>query len=183
MKYSDSEIIERIREGDLKLFEDIFRAYYKQLCIFANRYLNSIDSAEEVVQDIFYQVWKKRNELTIKSSLKSYLFTSVKNNCLQQIRVHKLDLKYENYYKMHYSNESRDPAEELRAKELSETISKALNTLPVKCRQVFEMSRYDGLKYHEIAEKLSISVKTVEANMGKALKHFRLHLKEYAEAF
>jgi len=183
MNYSDTEIIERIRKGDLKLFEDMFRAYYKQLCIFAHKYLNSMDSAEEVVQDIFYQIWKKRNELNIKSSLKSYLYTSVKNNCLQQIRVHKLDLKYENYYKTHYSDESRDPAEELRAKELNETINKALNTLPVKCRQVFEMSRYDGLKYHEIADKLSISVKTVEANMGKALKHFRIYLKEYAEAF
>ena len=182
MHYSDSEVIEGIKNDNLKIFEYIFRLYYKQLCDFANKYLQSMDSSEEVVQDIFYQIWKKRQELNIKSSLKSYLYTSVKNNCLQQIRVHNLDLKYENYYISHYNNESIDPADELKAKELNETIQKALNSLPEKCRQIFEMSRYDGLKYHEIAKQLSISIKTVEANMGKALKHFRVCLKDYAEA-
>ena len=182
MNYSDSEVIEGIKRGNLKIFEQLFRAYYKQLCDFANKYLQSTDSAEEVVQDIFYTIWKKRTEINIRTSLKSYLYTSVKNNCLQQIRVHNLDLKYESYYKAHYSDESIDPASELRAKELNERITKALNTLPEKCRQIFEMSRNDGLKYHEIANKLSISIKTVEANMGKALKHFRVYLKDYAEA-
>ncbi|MGE0090069.1 MAG: RNA polymerase sigma-70 factor [Bacteroidales bacterium] len=182
MNYSDTEVIEAIKNGNLKIFEQLFRLYYKQLCSFANKYLQSYDSAEEVVQDIFYQIWKKRNEINIKTSLKSYLFTSVKNNCLQQLRVHNLDLKYENYYKSHYNEESIDPSEELRAKELDTIISKALSSLPEKCRQIFEMSRNDGLKYHEIAAKLSISIKTVEANMGKALKHFRVYLKDYAEA-
>jgi len=182
MNYSDTEILEGIKKGNLKIFEQLFRDYYKQLCNFANKYLQSYDSAEEVVQDIFYQIWKKRNEITIKSSLKSYLYTSVKNNCFQQIRVHNLDLKYETYYKTHYNDEGFDPADELKAKELNEIISNALNTLPEKCRQIFEMSRYEGLKYHEIANKLSISIKTVEANMGKALKHFRIYLKDYAEA-
>ncbi|OFX89228.1 MAG: hypothetical protein A2W99_02200 [Bacteroidetes bacterium GWF2_33_16] len=182
MSYSDSEVIDGIKIGNLKIFEQLFRDYYKQLCDFANRYLQSMDSAEEVVQDIFYNIWKKRNEINIKSSLKSYLYTSVKNNCLQQIRVHNLDLKYENYYKSHYNDESINPADELKAKELNERITQALNSLPEKCRQIFEMSRYDGLKYHEIANKLSISIKTVEANMGKALKHFRIYLKDYAEA-
>jgi len=183
MNYSDSEIIESIRKGNINVFEQLFREHYKQLCAFANKYVQSTDTAEEVVQDIFYQIWKKRNEINIKSSLKSYLYTSVKNNCLQQIRVHNLDIKYENYYKSHYADESIDPADELRAKELNEIITKALNTLPEKCRQIFEMSRNEGLKYHEIANQLSISIKTVEANMGKALKHFRVYLKEYAEAF
>jgi RNA polymerase sigma-70 factor (ECF subfamily) len=96
--------------------------------------------------------------------------------------VHNLDIKYENYYKSHYADESIDPADELRAKELNEIITKALNSLPEKCRQIFEMSRNEGLKYHEIADQLSISIKTVEANMGKALKHFRIYLKDYAEA-
>jgi len=182
MNYSDIEIIEGVKKGNLKIFEQLFRDHYKQLCDFANKYLQSYDSAEEVVQDIFYQIWKKRNEIIIKSSLKSYLYTSVKNNCLQQIRVHNLDLKYESYYKSHYNDESIDPVDELKAKELNEIITTALNTLPEKCRQIFEMSRYEGLKYHEIANKLSISIKTVEANMGKALKHFRIYLKDYAEA-
>lgn len=182
MNYTDSEVIDGIKKGNLKVFEKFFRDYYKMLCDFANKYLKDSDLSEEVVQDIFYQIWKKRNEINIKSSLKSYLFTSVKNNCLQHIRVHNLDLKYENYYKTHYSDESIDPSDELRAKELNEIILKALNSLPEKCRQIFEMSRNEGLKYHEIADHLSISIKTVEANMGKALKHFRIYLKDYAEA-
>jgi len=93
-----------------------------------------------------------------------------------------LDIKYENYYKSHYNNESIDPVDEINAKELSNVIDKALSTLPERCRIIFKMSRDEGFKYHEIAEKLSISIKTVEANMGKALKHFRIYLKDYAEA-
>lgn len=120
--------------------------------------------------------------LTRATSLKSYLYTAVRNNCLQEIRTRNLDIKYENYYKSHYSNDSISPADELNAKELSKVINIALNSLPERCREIFKMSRYEGLKYHEIADKLSISVKTVEANMGKALKQFRLYLKDFAEA-
>ncbi len=182
MECSDNDVIRKISKGDIQLFEVLFKKYYKMLCEFGMKYLKDIDDVEEVVQDVFYQIWKNRHQLKINTSIKSYLFTAVKNNCLQKIRVQKLDIKYEKYYKTHYVNESISPADEMNAKELNAVINKALNTLPEKSRIIFKMSRYDGLKYHEIAKKLSISIKTVEANMGKALKHFRSYLKDYAEA-
>ncbi|MBI9053010.1 MAG: RNA polymerase sigma-70 factor [Bacteroidales bacterium] len=181
MNLLEKKILKRIKDGDIHEFESLFREYYERLCAFGSKYVNNIEQAEEVVQDTFYNIWKNRATLNIKTSLKSYLYTAVKNNCLQVLRTRSLDVKYENYYKSHYSNESISPVDELNAKELSKVIDKALNSLPEKCRMIFKMSRNEGLKYHEIAEKLEISIKTVEANMGKALKHFRMYLKEYAE--
>jgi RNA polymerase sigma-70 factor (ECF subfamily) len=182
MNLLDKNVLNKITEGDIKQFELVFKEYYEKLCHFAFKYLKNIDHSEGIVQDTFYNIWKNRKTLQITSSLKSYLYTAVRNNCLQEIRTRNLDIKYENYYKSHYTNESISPADELNAKELSNAINKALNSLPERCREIFKMSRYEGLKYHEIADKLSISVKTVEANMGKALKQFRLYLKDFAEA-
>lgn len=179
---SDKNILSSIKEGDIKQFEVLFKEYYERLCHFAIKYVKNIEQSEGVVQDTFYNIWKNHKTLNITTSLKAYLYTAVRNNCLQKLRTRSLDIKYENYYKSHYVNESISPAEELDAKELSKVINKALNSLPERCQEIFKMSRYEGLKYHEIAEKLSISIKTVEANMGKALKHFRLHLRDYAEA-
>ena len=182
MNPSEKDIINKIKEGDIGKFEMLFKDYYERLCEFGMKYLKSIDLAEEIVQDTFYNIWKNRNTINIKTSLKSYLYTAVRNNCLQELRTRSLDIKYENYYKSHYVNDSVNPVDELNAKELNEVIHKVLNSLPERCKIIFKMSRDEGLKYHEIAEKLSISIKTVEANMGKALKQFRHYLKEYAEA-
>ncbi|HAF31248.1 MAG TPA: RNA polymerase sigma-70 factor [Bacteroidales bacterium] len=182
MNFSEEKIFKQIKEGDIKQFEVLFKEYYEKLCQFGVKYVKNIEQSEEVVQDTFYNIWKNRNTLTIKTSIKAYLYTAVRNNCLQVLRTRSLDVKYENYYKTHYMNESISPSDELNAKELSNVINIALNSLPERCREIFNMSREEGLKYHEIAEKLSISIKTVEANMGKALKHFRSYLKDYAEA-
>lgn len=181
MNLKDKKILKHIKTGDIKQFELLFKEYYEMLCQFAIKYVKNTEESEGVVQDTFYNIWKNKEKLNITTSFKSYLFSAVRNNCLQVLRTRSLDIKYENYYKSHYVNESINPSDELNAKELSKVINNALNSLPERCRQIFKMSRYEGLKYHEIAEKLSISIKTVEANMGKALKHFRSHLKDYAE--
>jgi len=181
MNLKDKRDLERIKKGDVKQFEILFKDYYEMLCHFALKYVKNMEQSEGVVQDTFYNIWKNKEKLNINTSLKAYLYTAVRNNCLQVLRTRSLDIKYENYYKSHYANESISPSDELNAKELSKVINKALNSLPERCQQIFKMSRYEGLKYHEIAEKLSISIKTVEANMGKALKHFRAQLKDYAE--
>ena len=179
---SEKKILKKIKEGDIKQFEVLFKDYYEKLCRFAMVYVKNHEQSEEVIQDTFYNIWKNRNTLNITTSLKAYLYTAVRNNCLQELRKRSLDIKYENYYKSHYVNESINPADELNAKELSGVINTTLNSMPERCREIFKMSRYEGLKYHEIADKLSISIKTVEANMGKALKQFRVSLKDYAEA-
>ncbi|MBE9467879.1 MAG: RNA polymerase sigma-70 factor [Bacteroidetes bacterium] len=180
MKISDKQIFKKIKKGDIKAFELFFKQNYKVLCNYAFHYLKNAQDAEEVVQDIFFIIWKNRKELNIKS-IKSYLFQSVKNNCLQQIRHKSLNDKYKSFVKHSYKENSEQADKIINAKEMNEIIEKTLNSLPERCKQIFKLSRYEGLKYREIAKKLSISIKTVEANMGKALMHFRNNLKAYIE--
>lgn len=180
MKLSDKQIIRKIKKGDIKAFELFFKQNYTDLCNYAFYYLKNAEDAEEVVQDIFYIIWKNRKELNIKS-IKSYLYQSVKNNCLQTIRHRSLNEKFISYVKHSYEEQGEQADKILNAKDINEIIEKTFNSLPARCKQIFKLSRYEGLKYREIAKKLSISIKTVEANMGKALMHFRNNLKAYIE--
>lgn len=160
-----------------QLFEQLFREYYNALCHFAKGYLHDNDSAQEIVQDVFINLWQKKESITSDKSVKSYLYTSVKNRCLNYIRDHK---KFRSQY-LDVELELEIPVEDVDLFSESETQNKidaALNKLPEKCRQVFELSRFEELKYKEIAERLSISQKTVEIHMSKALKILRIELKD-----
>jgi len=171
--------LKRIQKGDLKEFERLFRELYSPLCFYANKYLQDKDKAEEIVQDIFYGIWKKRAKLSIKVSFKSYLYKAVHNNCLQLIQHHAVEDKYKQYVKNEVSHFQSDPVKEMELQEMNEVVEQTLDSLPERCKEIFSLSRFEGLKYREIAEKLKISTKTVEANMGKALQAFRKNLKQY----
>jgi len=166
---------------DLRSFETIFRQYYQMLCSYAYRFVNDTDTAEEIVQELFYKLWEKRTELQITSSLKSYLFSAVHNRCLKFIEHRNVEAKYRNYYLQHGSEIDNEPQNSSNVRELQGIIERTLDSLPERCGRIFRLNRFDGLKYNEIAEKLSISVKTVEANMGKALKLLRRNLRQYVE--
>jgi RNA polymerase sigma-70 factor (ECF subfamily) len=159
----------------------MFRQYYQMLCSYALKFTGDPDSAEEVVQDLFYKLWEKRMELHINTSVKSYLFSAVHNRCLKYIEHRQVETRYRSYYLQHESEIDNEPQESANINELQGIINKTLSALPERCGRIFRLNRYEGLKYHEIAEKLSISVKTVEANMGKALKMLRKNLKDYVE--
>jgi len=179
MKPGERKTIQEIKKGNIRSFELLFREYYKELCHYANHYMKDLDSSEEAVQDVFYTIWMKRDTLNIKDSVKSYLYVSTRNKCLKMIRSQNMAQKYSKYLQNTASPSVSTPVEELNAKELNALIERTVNDLPVRTREIFRLNRYQGLKYTEIAEKLSISVKTVEANMGKALKLFRKNLDEY----
>jgi len=182
MKLLKTKTLKKIKLGNIKAFENVFREFYPVLCSFANKILKDKDKSEEIVQDIFYNIWKKRENIEINTSLKSYLFKSVQNKCYQ-IEQHKvIENKYKNYVKQESFSNYNIPFDELELQEVNLLIEATLNSLPANCNTIFRMSRFEGLKYKEIAEKLSISVKTVEANMSKALKKFRTNLKEYNNA-
>lgn len=166
---------------DLRSFESIFRQYYQMLCSYAYRFVNDTDMAEEIVQELFYKLWEKRSEIQVTSSLKSYLFSAVHNRCLKFIEHRNVEAKYRNYYLLHGSEIDYHQQENSNAKELQGIIERTLDSLPDRCSRIFRLNRFEGLKYNEIAVKLSISVKTVEANMGKALKLLRRNLKNYVE--
>jgi RNA polymerase sigma-70 factor (ECF subfamily) len=181
MENNEKKIIKAIRKGDIKAFEVLFKKYYKALCLYADLYVNDLDLAEETVQELFYYIWKKREDLHINQSVKAYLYRATKNRCLKLIRSQQVAARYADFVKHVPGQQVATPVDELNAKELDLIIEQTLNTLPVRTEEIFRLNRFEGLKYAEIAQKLSISVKTVEANMGKALKVFYRKLHEYLQ--
>ncbi len=168
---------------DKQQFEILFREHFKPLTAFANKYVQNIDVAKGVVHEVFMRLWEKRNEIDPKQSVKSYLYTGVYNRSLNYIRDHKKFDKSGEQANIPEQKDNWDVSNEMTAQEIQVKIDKTLSELPEKCRQVFEMSRYEELKYREIAEKLNISVKTVETQMTKALKALRKNLAEYLHLF
>jgi len=171
--------IEMALGGHQESFGMIFKTWYPPLCSYAATFVRDRDEAEEIVQNSFIAVWEKRVELRIESSLKSYLYRAVRNACLNRIKHEKIRAGYVAVKKA-AAPSTAEPADGVYfADELQRRIATALDKLPTQCRLVFEMSRYGELKYSEIAEKLGISVKTVENQMGKALRLMRDELKDY----
>jgi len=167
--------------SNIEGFETLFREHYSRLCAYAVRFVRDSIEAEEIVQDLFFKLWEKRNEIQINTSLKSYLFSAVHNRCLKYIEHQAVENKYRDYYLNHESELDLDGSESATLSELQQAIDRTLNALPERCRKIFRLNRFEGLKYNEIARELSISVKTVEANMGKALKVLRKSLRDYVE--
>jgi RNA polymerase sigma-70 factor, ECF subfamily len=164
---------------DKEAFEELFKSFFKPLCSFAIKYVRDIDIAKEIVHDIFVKLWEKRDSIDAAKAVKSYLYTSVNNGCLNYIRDNKKfadSSELINYAKNEQNAQISDKLVEI---EISKKISETLDNLSEKCKQVFILSRYEGKKYSEIAEELGISVKTVEAHISKALKELRINLAEY----
>lgn len=164
-------------------FEKIYKLYYPKMFAFAKNYISVNEDVENIVQDVFLVLWEKKDELELSCTLTTYLFTLVKNRCLNFLR-HKLieeeynaQMKEELGFKL-YALESMEYSYHSE-KELQEIIQRALDTLPERCREVFIKSRIEGLKYKEISEELGISVNTVENHIVTALKKLRVELKDY----
>lgn len=164
---------------DKTTFEQLFKNEFKGLVLFAIQYVKEYESAREIVQEAFIGLWDKRDQIDLSRPVKSYLSTTVRNRSLNYLRDNKkFDtrlLTQENLYPL----ASYEHADRLVEKELSEKIQEAISGLPERCKEVFLLSRNEHLTYQEIADKLQISVKTVETQMSKALQHLRIHLKEY----
>lgn len=169
-----------LKQGDSKVFESVFREYYIPLCVHVRRYLIDAEAAEEVVQDMFFKMWEKREVLSVHSSLNAYLYRAATNQALNYIKYQKLAHRYKEYVGFNTDIASEVTAHEtLVSSDLEIKINLLIKSMPERRRMVFEMSRFEGLKYLEIAEKLRISVKTVEIQMSKALTFLREQLKEY----
>ncbi|MFM7022283.1 MAG: RNA polymerase sigma-70 factor [Flavobacteriales bacterium] len=166
-----------IQQGSVKAFEVLFKMLYAPLCRHAFLILKDEVEAEEVVQEVFYQVWNKKHSLRIHESLKAYLYRAVHNDCANRLKHLKVKEKYAN--ELRYQDQDSDSSSDVEEEELSLRIQQALDALPDQCGVVFKLSRFEQLKYAEIALRLNISVKTVENHMGKALRILREKLKEY----
>lgn len=161
-------------------FEEAFNTYYRQLAAFSFQYVDDHDLAEEIVQEVFSTVWQKAKEIEIRTSVKSYLYGAVRNACLNYLKHKKIERRYEEQEK---SKSSIYDVDVVELDELQAEIDSALNQLPEKCRQIFEMSRFEEKKYKEIATELNISIKTVENQIGRALKVMHSSLGKYLPGF
>ena len=164
---------------DKRAFEELFRSFFPSLVLFAQKYVPDQDTAKEIVHNVFINLWEKRKQVDTGSPLKSYLFTSVHNRCLNYIRDQKKFDKDDTIFQRLDSTDFSDGVDRLEEQELEQRIYDALQSLPEKCREIFMLNRFEGLKYAEIAQKLGISVKTVETQMSKALKILREKLIDY----
>ena len=160
-------------------YESLFKTHYSELCAFANKFLQDVDAAEEIVQAFFVKFWENRSELNIKSSQRSYLFTSIRNACFNQIKHIQIREEYKKHNEREMEKSKYSVDEEFEATELDAKIRRTIDALPEGRRKIFILSRYEGLKYKEIAEKLKISVKTVENQMGSAIKFLKHELSDY----
>jgi RNA polymerase sigma-70 factor (family 1) len=174
----DNETIGRILQGDKEQFELLFRSSYVSLVRYAKTLIKDHDSAEEIVQDLFFRLWRDKEKIKIESSLNGYLFRSVHNRCLHYMEHNRIVARHAEEISYSKKDNQENPSDILYYKELQAKIARILERLPERCGKIFYMSRFEGLKYNEIADKLSVSVKTVESNMGKALKEFRKELTE-----
>ncbi len=172
------ELFELIKNGDEQAFETVFHHYYKSLCLFATQMLKDDTEAEEIVQDLFVKIWEKRNRINIESSVKNYLIRSVKNLCLNYIKHNKIKNLHTKNILSESDSELQDENNFIEV-DLLQKIEECVDSLPDKRREIFRLSREEGLKYREIAEKLNISVKTVETQMGLAFKTLREKLKNF----
>ncbi|MCB9016400.1 MAG: RNA polymerase sigma-70 factor [Lentimicrobiaceae bacterium] len=169
-----------LKNGDEQVFESIFREFYAPLCLHARRYLIDPDIAEEVVQDMFFKMWDRRDSLTINSSLAAYLYKSVTNHALNYLKYQKHIQKYQEYVGFRTDdNVSISAHDALVNSDLEKELLRLIKSMPERRRMIFEMSRHEGLRYNDIAEKLGISVKTVEVQMSKALEFMRNKLRDY----
>jgi len=164
-------------KDDEDAFRTLFFEFFSSLCVFAHRYIDDWATCEDLVQDTFFKIWKNRKSIEINTSSRNFLITSVRNSCIDYLRRQDSARAWqEKEIKDKIEYTSDDLYSHI---ELEQMLTVALSKLPENIREVFEMNRFDGKTYREIAEEKNISVKTVEAHMTKALKVLRVELKDY----
>ena len=163
--------------GDKEAFRTLFYDFFSPLCIYAQRYLDDMESCEDIVQEVFYRIWRDRENLSIQTSSRGFLITCVRNACLDLLRRHEVEQRWMET-SMNMQTEE-DDTDLYSTRELEQLLEDALAKLPEKVAVIFRKNRFEGKTYAEIAVEQDISVKTVEANMSKALKFLRVELKDY----
>jgi RNA polymerase sigma-70 factor (ECF subfamily) len=176
------DILGRLKQDDRSALKDLFEQHYPMVCQSIRRFVHDHATCEDLAQEVFLRFWQKRQKIQIDSSLPAYLRRMAINEALAYLRRHK---KYQEEELVPGLEPDTDPGAEQQYLhgELKDSISEAINALPPRCKTVFQLSRYEELSYKEIASKMDISVKTVENQMGKALKILRVQLKNYLHLF
>ena len=178
-KYSGKRIIDSFELKDLSTFEAIYRRYWSELFDAAYQRIHSAEKAEEIIQELFVELWEKREQIQIKESVAAYLFTALKFRILNYLRHEKVREAHLQIIRDNVPVSTNCLEEEIYVNELDTAYKSEVNNLPEKCRAAFELSRNEQLSFKEIAIKLNVSVNTVEKHVGKALKVLRFNLKDF----
>jgi RNA polymerase sigma-70 factor, ECF subfamily len=179
MEIPDKGLVHLLSQRDEKAFEQVFKQHFKPLHAYAFTLLKDDAAAEEVVQNVFYKLWERTEGLTISGPLGAYLYRAVHNESLNYLKYRKVRAEHSLRVSYHMDGRGESATRTLQEKELEEKVRTALNELPEGCRTVFQLSRFEEMKYSQIADVLGISIKTVENQMGKALKLLRTRLMEF----
>ncbi len=182
-EHTDTGVFKKINEGDFDAFRILFEQYYNSLCNFASGYLKDDFAREDVVQEVYVKIWEDRNNIRISGSVKSYLYTAVKNACLNRIKAEAIRLSHISAYLKHENDRVID-ADQIEQQEFRNDLWQCIGKLPPRCKEVFIQSRFEGVRQQELALAMKISVKTVKAQIGKALKFLKDCLQNsYPEFF
>jgi len=176
---SEKELLEKLAKGDHEAFENLFMSFYKPLVVFALKMLNDIDLARDFVQEVIVNFYEKREEINIHTSLKSHLYQSVRNRCLNHIKRESVIRNHHESIYFQKSEAERDFNDVIEETELENRIYQVISELPTQCKKIFEMSRFQGKSNADIAEELDISKRTVETQISNALKRLRQKLSSY----
>ena len=169
--------------GNITEFESVFKEYFNPLVNFVNKYLNNYENSREVVQLTFVKLWNNKDGLEIKSSLKSYLFQMTKNTMIDFIRKNKNHLKMAKLESVDTEYMAFENEQYLDPYIIRQAIEKCLKDLKPKAREIFELNKFEGLTYEEIADHLQISKRSVEDNISKILKFLQEELKNHPDFF
>lgn len=179
VSFPDHETVAALRRGDERTFERLFRTLYASLCGYAYTFLKDDADGEEVVQTVFLTLWEKRGSLDITVSLKAYLYRAVHNHCLNRLKHLRIREGHAEFVLATTEPGYDSATAQLIGTELEVRVEAAIAQLPAQCQLIFRMSRFEELRYQEIADELNLSVKTVENQIGKALKILRVELADY----
>jgi len=171
----DKCILEGLEKGEAKVFEYIFKKYFKLLVVYAKTYVEDIDLAQDITQDIFVKIYEKRESLSVYTSLKSYLYTSIRNKCFDYLKLEKIHRLHKETIKQ-TSSEIDEDEDKISEIELQEKIAIAIGKLPEQNQLIFRLSRLEGKTNQEIADTLGLSKRTVETHISNALKKLRILL-------
>ena len=183
MEFSNQQLNNGIRQGDIAVFEELYKQYYVYLCLIAEHIVKNHSEAEEVVSDVFVKLWMIREKTEITTSIKAYLVKAVHNTSINYLEKHNLEnkltdsLSKSDFELLAWSSDY--PLGQLYTKEIMEILDHGINTLPECCRQIFLLSRNEDMKYCDIACKLGISVNSVKTQMKIALSRLREILQDY----
>jgi RNA polymerase sigma-70 factor (ECF subfamily) len=177
--FDEKFIIGKIKSGDKTAFSFVFNSYYPDLVSFANTFIHNPEESHEIVQDVFVDLWSAHEKLLISKSLKSYLLKAVQNDCFDYLRHQTIKNKYSEFILKNQELFENNTESYIIHSELEEQISNAINQMPSDLSEAFIMNRINNLKYYEIAEKLNVSVRTVEVRISKAIQFMRIFLAGY----